>query len=129
MAGPRSPWRLASTAGPRHMASETRLPGRALLIAALAGVVGVSADQTPPPARVLVLPFDNVKREASIFWLGEGSAVILADDLNAIGAGAITREERRSAFERLQVPATAILSDATVIRIGRLVGASEVVTG
>jgi tetratricopeptide (TPR) repeat protein len=111
------------------MASETRLPGRALLIAALAGVVGVSADQTPPRARVLVLPFDNVKREASIFWLGEGSAVILADDLNAIGAGAITREERREAFERLQVPTTAILSDATVIRIGQLVGASEVVTG
>ncbi len=113
------------------MASEMRLPGRALLIAVLTGGAGVVwvAGQAPSPSRILVLPFDNVKREASIFWLGEASAVVLADDLNSLGAGAITREERRSAFERLQVPATAILSDATVIRIGRLVGASEVVTG
>jgi tetratricopeptide (TPR) repeat protein len=106
-----------------------RLSG-ALLIAALAGGAGVSATaETPPGSRILVLPFDNVKREASIFWLGEASAVVLADDLNALGAGAVTREERREAFERLEVPTTAILSDATVIRIGQLVGASEVVTG
>ena len=113
------------------MASEMGLLGRALLIAALAGGAGVVsvAGQAPSPSRILVLPFDNVKREASIFWLGEASAVVLADDLNSLGAGAITREERRSAFERLQVPATAILSDATVIRIGQVVGASEVVTG
>jgi tetratricopeptide (TPR) repeat protein len=68
------------------------------------------------------MPFDNVRREASIVWLGEASAVLLADDLNALGAAAITREERREAFERLQVPATAILSDATVIRIAQIVG-------
>jgi tetratricopeptide (TPR) repeat protein len=114
------------------MAPEMRrdFHGRVLLIAALAGGASVrAADQTPAPSRVLVLPFDNVKREASIFWLGEASAVVLADDLNSFGAAAITRDERRSAFERLQVPATAILSDATVIRIGQLVGASEVVTG
>jgi tetratricopeptide (TPR) repeat protein len=112
------------------MASEMRRLARALLIAAVAGGSGVwVAGQTLSPSRILVLPFDNLKREASIFWLGEASAVVLADDLNSLGAGAITREERRSAFERLQVPATAILSDATVIRIGQLVGASEVVTG
>jgi tetratricopeptide (TPR) repeat protein len=103
---------------------------RVVLIAVLAGsAVASVAGQAPPAARILVLPFDNVNREASIFWLGEASAVVLADDLNALGAGAIIREERREAFERLQVPATAILSNATVIRIGQLVGASEVVTG
>src|SRR4029079_19638129 len=56
-------------------------------------------------------------------------AVLLADGLNALGASAITREERREAFERLQVPAPAILSDAHVNRIAQIVGASEVVTG
>jgi tetratricopeptide (TPR) repeat protein len=113
------------------MASEMgRVLGGALTIAALAGGAGVLVEgQTPPRSRILVLPFDSVKREASIFWLGEASAVVLADDLSALGAGAISREERRGAFERLQVSATAILSDATVIRIGQLVGASEVVTG
>src|SRR5262249_11332338 len=42
---------------------------------------------------------------------------------------AITREERRHAFERLQVPPAAALTDATVIRIGQLVGAATVVVG
>ena len=68
------------------------------------------------------MPFDNVKREGRIFWLGEASAVLLADDLNALGVDAITREERRQAFERLQVPSAATLTDATIIRIGQLVG-------
>jgi tetratricopeptide (TPR) repeat protein len=97
--------------------------------AALTAAAVATAAAQPSPSRILVVPFDNVKREASIFWLGEASAVLLADDLNALGAAAITREERREAFDRFQVPATAILSDATVIRIGELVGATTVVTG
>ena len=75
------------------------------------------------------MPFENVTRDSRIFWLGEASAVLLADDLNALGADAITREERREAFDRLQVPPAASLTDATVIRIGQLVGAAQVVVG
>jgi len=82
-----------------------------------------------PPARILVMPFENVTRDGRIFWLTEASAVLLADDLNALGASAITRSERRQAFERLQVPPAAVLTDATVIRIGQLVGAAQVVIG
>ena len=81
------------------------------------------------PGRILVMPFENVTRENRIFWLTEASAVLLADDLNAMGADAISREERREAFDRLQVPPAASLTDATVIRIGQLVGASQVVVG
>src|SRR5262245_19168863 len=79
--------------------------------------------------RTLVVPFDNLKREGRIFWLGEASAVLVTDDLNAVGTDAITRQERRQAFERLQVPPVAALTDATVIRIGQLVGAARVVVG
>ena len=91
--------------------------------------VNSAAAQTPSPSRILVMPFENVTRDSRIFWLAEASAVILADDLNALGDNAITREERRQAFERLQVPPAAALSDATVIRIGQLVGASHVLVG
>lgn len=82
-----------------------------------------------PAGRILVMPFENVTREGRIVWLGEASAVLLADDLNAFGMRAITREERREAFARLQVPLSASLTDATVIRIGQIVGASQVVVG
>ncbi|HET6959637.1 MAG TPA: tetratricopeptide repeat protein [Vicinamibacterales bacterium] len=87
-----------------------------------------SAGATRSP-RVLVMPFENVTRGGPLFWLTEASAVLLADDLNALGASAITRIERRQAFERLQVPPASVLTDATVIRIGQLVGASQVIVG
>ena len=98
------------------------------LLAALLVAGSASAVQAQP-SRILVVPFDNVKREGRIFWLGEASAVLLTDDLNAVGADAITRPERQQAFERLQVPPVAALTDATVIRIGQLVGAARVVVG
>jgi tetratricopeptide (TPR) repeat protein len=96
---------------------------------ALLLAVGAAPRVEAQPARTLVVPFDNVRREGRIFWLGEASAVLLTDDLNALGADAITRPERQQAFERLQVPAVAALTDATVIRIGQLVGAARVVVG
>jgi tetratricopeptide (TPR) repeat protein len=88
-----------------------------------------SPSRAQGPERILVMPFDNVTRENRVFWLTEAAAVLLADDLNALGVDAITREERREAFERLQVPTAAPLTNATVIRIGQLVGASHVIVG
>ena len=81
------------------------------------------------PGRVLVMPFENVTHDGRIIWMGEASAVLLADDLNAFGVSAITRDERRQAFDVLQVPPTASLTNATVIRIGQIVGAAQVVIG
>ena len=100
----------------------------AAVVAACAfGITGTARAQTPQ--RILVMPFENVTRDSRIFWLTEAASVLLADNLNALGANAITREERRAAFERLQVPPAAVLTDATVIRIGQLVGAAQVVVG
>jgi tetratricopeptide (TPR) repeat protein len=105
----------------------TRRAAVTFLVAAALVLPRAAAAQAP--SRILVMPFENVTRESRIFWLTEASAVLLADDLNALGANAITREERREAFERLQVPPAAALTDATVIRIGQIVGASLVVVG
>lgn len=80
-------------------------------------------------SRVLVMPFENVTHNARILWLGEAAAVLVTDDLNALGVDAITREERRQAFDRLQVPPVATLTDATIIRIGEIVGAARIVVG
>src|SRR5687767_14474419 len=79
-----------------------------------------------PQGRILVMPFENVQRDGKIFWLGEAAAVLLADNLNALGANAITRPERQQAFDRLRVPPAAALTDATVIRLGQLLGAAQV---
>lgn len=99
----------------------------ALLLMAV--VIGARVAGAQEARRILVMPFENVARDARIVWLGEAAAVLLADNLNALGVGAITRDERRAALQRLQVPATATLTDATVFRIGQLVGAGQVVIG
>jgi tetratricopeptide (TPR) repeat protein/TolB-like protein len=98
----------------------------ALVVWCLALATGAAAQTAP---RQLVIPFENAARTPQTYWLGEGSAVILTDDLIALGAPAITRDDRLRAFERLRVPAVATLSHATVIRLGQLLGAGEVIVG
>jgi tetratricopeptide (TPR) repeat protein len=101
------------------------------VIALLGLAPGVAAQSTPPaaPARQLVIPFENATGEARTYWLSEGSAVLLTDDLIALGVPAIRREDRLRAFERLRVPPVAALSHATVIRLAQVVGAAQVVVG
>ncbi len=79
--------------------------------------------------RVMVMPFENATRDPRLSWLGEASAVLLNDGLRRAGVDTIVRDERLRAFERLQVPPFAALSRATVVRIGQLVGAADVVIG
>jgi tetratricopeptide (TPR) repeat protein len=88
-----------------------------------------AARQPAAGVRILVLPFENTRREPRFTWLGEASAVLLADELNARGVSAITRAERVRAFERLHLPVSASLSRATVIKVGQMLGASEVIGG
>lgn len=83
----------------------------------------------PVGARQLVMPFENTTREARFNWLAEGAASILTDDLTALGAQALSREDRLRAFEHLRVPPVATLSEATIIRIGQIVGAEQVIVG
>jgi len=98
------------------------------VVAVLLLVCGKVQAQTPP-SQQLVIPFENAAREPRGYWLGEGSAVLLTDDLNALGVPAITRDDRLRAFERLRVPTEATLTLATAIRLGQVVGAEQVIVG
>lgn len=88
-----------------------------------------AAAQATEGGRILVMPFENVKREPRLHWIGEAAALLLADHLGARGLAAIRRAERVRAFEELLLPSTAVLSRATVIKVGELVGASEIIVG
>jgi tetratricopeptide (TPR) repeat protein len=104
-----------------------------LLAVLLAGGMAAAApSQTLAPAgagRVLVMPFDNVSKQARLAWMSEGASILLTDQLAARSVDAIRRDERLRTFERFQVPPLASLSRATVIRIGELIGAGEGVVG
>ncbi len=101
-----------------------------LLVCAVvpAGVAAAQAQQAAAP-RVLVVPFENAAHEPKYQWLGEACAVLLEDELNARGVAAISRRARGRAFDELHLPSTASLTRATVIKVGEIVGASEVIVG
>src|SRR5215467_4561684 len=106
---------------------------RHVLWAACVLILGVASAeaQSPPPVtgRQLVVPFENAAHEPRLYWLSEASAIALTDDLIALGAQAFSRDERLRAFDQLRVPPVATLSDATIIRVGQVVGAAQVVIG
>jgi bacteriochlorophyll 4-vinyl reductase len=103
-----------------------------LAIALTGGLAAGVAAQAPAPdvaGRVLVMPFDNASKQARLGWMGEGASILLASEIEALGVDALSRDERLRAFDRFQVPLRSSLSRATVIRIGEVVGASDVVIG
>jgi tetratricopeptide (TPR) repeat protein len=105
----------------------------ALIVLLTAPLPRDSATPQPPAApageRILVVPFEAPLRDGRTYWLGEAAAVLIASDVNARGLGAITRPARERAYDQLHLPPNAVLSRATVIKVGELVGASQVVVG
>ena len=101
-----------------------------LLITTVASAQPGPAQATAQPSsRYLVIPFENTTRDPRVYWLSEGSAIILTDDLLGLSRSAITRADRLRAFDRLRIPNVPILSHATMIRLGQIVGAAQVVLG
>jgi tetratricopeptide (TPR) repeat protein len=78
---------------------------------------------------VLVVPFENSGSAPQLHWLREAAAVLLTDGLRTSSPGSISRSERVHAFEQLYLPVSGSLSRATIIKVGQLVGASEVIVG
>ncbi|NUR56422.1 MAG: hypothetical protein HOQ29_18420, partial [Acidobacteria bacterium] len=66
------------------------------------------------PPRILVVPLESSAGDARTYWLGEALAILIADDVNARGLGAINRGARERAYEQLHLPPNAGLSRATV---------------
>lgn len=89
----------------------------------------IAAPALAQPARVLVLPLDVDAPSARTAWLGEGTAIVIADVLSGAGVRAFSREERVAAFDNLRLPPSGPLTRATMIRVGEVVGASDLVVG
>jgi tetratricopeptide (TPR) repeat protein/TolB-like protein len=103
-------------------------------VSAVAQAPAVSPSSGPPqrsapPARILVVPFENTSNAPQLHWLREAAAVLLTDGLRTGTPGSISRSERVHAFEQLYLPVSGSLSRATLIKVGQLVGATEVIVG
>ena len=96
-----------------------------LLVLSLATPPGAAAEKP----RVFVMPFEVDAPSVRTYWAGEGAAILVADELDELGADAVGRSERVHAFEELHLPVTATLTRATMIRVAEASGATAVVLG
>jgi Tfp pilus assembly protein PilF len=105
-----------------------------VIVAALVPATAGAQASTPVPApagttRILVVPFEVADRDPRALWLGEAAAVLLADALRAMQLPALSRSERVRAFEEANLPVGNRLSLASLVRVGHLVLASDLIVG
>lgn len=78
---------------------------------------------------VLVLPFFNLSKSASLDWIGESIAETVRESLQAQDVLTLDREERQEAFRRLSIRPYALLTRASVIKIAEALDAGQVIFG
>jgi len=78
---------------------------------------------------IAILPFTNKSDRQQMYWLGEGFAESLGEELLLKDGYVIQRPERKAAYEELQLPYSSNLSRATMLKIGERLAADYVVFG
>lgn len=81
------------------------------------------------PATVLVLPFFNQSKSPNLDWIGESLAETIRESLASRGLLALSRDDRLEAYRRLAIRSRAVLTRASVIKLGQALDASNVVFG
>lgn len=78
---------------------------------------------------VLVLPFFNQSKSANLDWIGESIAEYVREALASEGLLVLDRDDRVEAYRRLSVRGGAVLTRATVVKLGQALDASQVIFG
>lgn len=78
---------------------------------------------------IVILPLRNQSEKQHIYWLGEGFAETLSEEMLLKNAFILQRAERKSGYEELKLPYTGDLSRATMLKISEKLGADFVVFG
>src|SRR6266481_4623202 len=78
---------------------------------------------------VLVIPFFNQSTSQNIDWIGEAIAETIRESLASQGVLVLSREDRLEAYRRLSVRPNAVLTHASVIKLGEALDASQIIYG
>ncbi len=78
---------------------------------------------------ILVLPFFNQSNSAQLEWMGESISETVREALASERLIVLDRESREEAFRRLSMRPGAVLTHASVIKLGQTLDASQVVFG
>jgi tetratricopeptide (TPR) repeat protein len=116
----------------RHFLFGAALCGAAILSGATHAQSSRNAPAASAESRhetLLVFPFENESRMASLDWLGEGFSELMAERLEDRGVNVLSREDRLATLERIGLPDSARFSHATIVKIAAEADADVVVYG
>jgi tetratricopeptide (TPR) repeat protein len=82
-----------------------------------------------PAETVLVLPFFNQTKSPSLDWIGESISETVHEALSSEGILVLDRDDRLEAYRRLSLRPNAVLTRASVIKVGDALDAATVVYG
>ncbi len=77
----------------------------------------------------LVLPFFNLSKNSNLNWIGESLAESVREALSSEGLTALDRDDRVEAYRRLSIRPYALLTRASVVKIGVELDAERVLFG
>jgi len=78
---------------------------------------------------VVILPFTNQSKNAGLHWMSESFPELLEDRLKWSKLNILGRDERLLAFDRIGIPYSSSLSQASLIKIGQVLDADILVLG
>ncbi len=78
---------------------------------------------------ILIFPFQNDSRMASLDWLGEGLSELTAERFEDRGVNVLSREDRLATLEKMGLPDSARFSHATIVKIATEADADAVIFG
>jgi tetratricopeptide (TPR) repeat protein len=117
-------WKSAREAG-RELHVKLNFMQKLLVLAVVClGICG--------PARgdnFLILPFFNLSGSANLDWVGESVSETIREALASQGIMALDREHRQEAYRRLSIRPYNQLTKATVIRVGEVLDADQIIFG
>ncbi len=104
-----------------------------VFIAALCAALPARAAAPPSVDTILVFPFENTSKQAQARdynWIGESFSEMLSELLEmSSDLASIRPDERNLAYDREGLPATAVLTRATAIKVGERAGADLMIVG
>ena len=78
---------------------------------------------------VAVLPLYNHAQNPNVEWIGESAAETIRESLNSEGLLPLAREDRMEVYRRLSIRPGAIVTKATILKIGETLDAGQIVYG
>lgn len=92
-------------------------------------VIVLTASLLPAADTIAILPLFNHSNTANLDWIGESAAETIRESLSSDGNLVLRREDRVEVFRRLSIRPNALLTKASVLKVGEELDAGQVIFG